>query len=286
MATSASASWWHRVLWLASLPLRSLFTAAELAFGVSVAAWAHRAIDYVGGQRSGPGPSQGTRALEEGEVRIQHGPQQSANGVGSALAGELEASGSFVAKPVGTLRSVFPFRFGTPRQGGLAPATRGELVLDPTVLNVHAALAGLEEFSHVWLIWVFHTNTNEFKRVSGKTNRSSIRPPSAGGSKVGLFATRSPHRPNPIGISLVRVRGVDVEAGKLLLTGLDLCDGGWWSRLCFVAGAPLAFASSHRGQWVAITKSIQVRQSSTLSRMWNAPITRSRFRWSTGSLRR
>jgi tRNA-Thr(GGU) m(6)t(6)A37 methyltransferase TsaA len=115
--------------------------------------------------------------------------------------------------PIGTIRSCFQERFGIPRQPRLAPDARAVLAVDPPF---RAALRGLEGFSHVWIIFVFH-----------KSGRAlSVRPPRLGGRRsVGTFATRSPHRPNPIGISAVRLESVDPRAGTLALSGVDLLDG-------------------------------------------------------------
>ena len=89
------------------------------------------------------------------------------------------------------------------------------------------ALDGLNEYSHVWLLWVFHQNT-----VSGKARTSvkaKVRPPKARGKRVGLFSTRTPHRPNAVGLSLVRLEGVDIDpvshVGTLHFGDLDLVDG-------------------------------------------------------------
>jgi tRNA-Thr(GGU) m(6)t(6)A37 methyltransferase TsaA len=122
---------------------------------------------------------------------------------------------SFTFTALGFIETPFKERFGTPRQPSLVPASWGILRLRPE-LNLAEALEGLEGFSHVWLIFVFHENTN--KRVKAK-----IHPPRMGGEKTGLFATRTPHRPNPIGLSAVKLE--KIESGILYFSGVDLLHG-------------------------------------------------------------
>ena len=116
---------------------------------------------------------------------------------------------------IGILRSCFREKFGTPRQPHLAPAATAAL----TVASEHVpaqSLAGLERFSHVWLLSYFHLNTN--KRFLPK-----VHPPRLKGRSIGAFASRSPHRPSPIGLSLARL--VKIEGATLHLRGIDLVDG-------------------------------------------------------------
>lgn len=118
-------------------------------------------------------------------------------------------------KPIGILHSCFPDLFGTPRQGCLAPTSRGFVELAPE-LRHRGFLDGLNEFSYVWLVFVFHRNTN--KRVAGR-----VHPPRLSGERIGCFASRSPHRPNPIGLSRCRV--ASVTDNRLDLAEVDLVDG-------------------------------------------------------------
>jgi tRNA-Thr(GGU) m(6)t(6)A37 methyltransferase TsaA len=118
-------------------------------------------------------------------------------------------------EPIGYLKSSFVDKFGTPRQPGLAANSRAELKIRAD-LQPELALQGLEGFSHVWLIFVFHKN--ESSRYHAK-----VHPPRLGGESMGLFATRTPHRPNPIGLSLVEV--IKVEKDTVTLGGVDLIDG-------------------------------------------------------------
>jgi tRNA-Thr(GGU) m(6)t(6)A37 methyltransferase TsaA len=123
-------------------------------------------------------------------------------------------------RPVGTLRSCFGGKFAVPRQPGLAAAARAELVLAPWCRS-DEIVRGLEGFSHVWLIFVFH-------EVAAQGWNPTVRPPRLGGNqRVGVFASRSPFRPNPLGLSVVQLDGIrhDPEHGPvLLLSGIDLVD--------------------------------------------------------------
>ena len=127
--------------------------------------------------------------------------------------------------PVATARSLFVDRRGCPRQGALAPAAIG--FLDVAKHIPRAAFEGIEQFSHVWVFFVFHNNTNFHKPgATQKTFKAKIRAPLLGGrKKVGLFATRSPHRPNAIGLTLCKLERADLENGRIFLSGVDLCDG-------------------------------------------------------------
>lgn len=122
--------------------------------------------------------------------------------------------------PIATIRSCFGGKFGTPRQPGLCPSAWGELVFHPAYRNPDA-IRGIEGFSHLWLIFGFHETAD-----LGWT--PTVRPPRLGGNqRVGVFASRSTFRPNGLGLSLVRLEGVDLtakDAPKLLLGGLDLLD--------------------------------------------------------------
>ena len=124
-------------------------------------------------------------------------------------------TGSVEVTPIGFLKSCYPDKFGTPRQPGLVPGARAELKLRPD-LQPELALQGLEGFSHIWLIFVFHKNQSA--RYHAK-----VHPPRLGGEPIGLFATRTPHRPNPIGLSLVEL--IEIRQDTLILEGIDLIEG-------------------------------------------------------------
>lgn len=124
-------------------------------------------------------------------------------------------------EPVARLRGCYPEKFGVPRQSGLVPAARGTVVFEPEYRR-QEAVRGLEGFSHVWLVWVFD-------QVPEDGGRLAVRPPRLGGNeKLGVFATRSPFRPNRIGLSVVKLEQVvtDGEDGPFLeVSGVDLVDG-------------------------------------------------------------
>lgn len=123
---------------------------------------------------------------------------------------------SFSVTPVGFVRSCFKEKFAIPRQPQLAPAARGVLELVAPFDRVEA-VEGLEQVSHVWLLFLFHQALEDKPRLK-------VRPPRLGGNQsVGVFATRSTHRPNGIGQSVVRLE--KVEPGRLWLSGIDLLDG-------------------------------------------------------------
>jgi tRNA-Thr(GGU) m(6)t(6)A37 methyltransferase TsaA len=123
--------------------------------------------------------------------------------------------------PIGTVRSCFGGKFGIPRQPGLCPSAWGELVFHEAYRSPEA-VRGIEGFSHLWLIFGFH-------ETIGQGWKPTVRPPRLGGNqRVGVFASRSTFRPNGLGLSLVRLDGIDTtvkEAPVLLLGGLDLLDG-------------------------------------------------------------
>ena len=121
----------------------------------------------------------------------------------------------FSFQPIGFLNSCYPDKFGIPRQSGIVKKVYSELKLRSD-LQPELALQGLEGYSHVWLQFVFHLNNSA--RYHAK-----IHPPRLAGESIGVFATRSPHRPNPIGLSLVEL--VEIKNDILILAGADLVDG-------------------------------------------------------------
>ena len=122
---------------------------------------------------------------------------------------------------IARVHSDFSSKFGVPRQSGLVEELESTLVFEPEFRN-EDALRGLEGFSHLWLVWVFH------QAARGEWS-ATVRPPRLGGNaRLGVFATRSPFRPNPIALSAVRLAGVERTAGQgtvLRLRGADLVDG-------------------------------------------------------------
>lgn len=124
-------------------------------------------------------------------------------------------------KIIATIHNDFTAKFGIPRQSGLVPELESLIVFEPEYRNADA-LRGLSDFSHLWLIWQFHLSERE-------TWSPTVRPPVLGGNtRIGVFATRSPFRPNPIGLSCVRLISVEQteEYGPVIrVAGADLMNG-------------------------------------------------------------
>lgn len=123
-------------------------------------------------------------------------------------------------KIIAHIQTDFPDKFGIPRQSGLIPGLEGKIVFEPEFRNPEA-FRGLEEFSHIWLLWKFSGSEKEHWSAT-------VKPPRLGGKKrMGVFATRSPFRPNDIGLSSVRLERVELggEQGPVLIvSGADLMD--------------------------------------------------------------
>ena len=142
--------------------------------------------------------------------------------------------------PIAHIHTDLPQKFGIPRNGSLAPHLRGEIRFEPEFASV-AAVAGLEEFSHLWLLWRFENGlaggtaadvaadaSSVPAGVANRNWRPTVRPPRLGGAeRVGVFATRSPFRPNPIGLTCVRLDRIELaEDGPVIhVLGADLRDG-------------------------------------------------------------
>ena len=124
-------------------------------------------------------------------------------------------------KIIARIRTELPEKFGVPRQSGLVPQLRGRVIFEPEYRNPDA-VRGLEDFSHIWLIW-------QFSRAVREGWSPTVRPPRLGGNRrIGVFATRSPFRPNALGLSSVRLDRVELDPalGPVLhVSGADLMDG-------------------------------------------------------------
>lgn len=123
--------------------------------------------------------------------------------------------------PIAHIHSDFKEKFGIPRQSGLVESLRAEVIFTPPY-RVPEAVRGLEDFSHIWLIW-------EFSQARRESWSPTVRPPRLGGNRrVGVFATRSPFRPNSLGLSAVRLESVEADTPQgpvLHVSGADLLDG-------------------------------------------------------------
>ena len=124
-------------------------------------------------------------------------------------------------QPIATIHTGFASKFGVPRQSRLVPELKGTVVFEPQFRNADA-LRGLEGFSHIWLIW-------EFSEAVREEWSPTVRPPRLGGNtRLGVFATRSPFRPNPIGLSCVKLDSIELSTPQgpvLHVSGADLMDG-------------------------------------------------------------
>lgn len=139
--------------------------------------------------------------------------------------------------PIARIRTDFGSKFGVPRQSGVVEELRARIVFEPPYRNPNA-LRGLSDFSHLWLIW-------HFSEVKQEGWSPTVRPPRLGGNtRMGVFATRSPYRPNPIGLSAVKIVSVELttpDGPVITVAGADLMDG----TPIFDIKPYLAYADSH-----------------------------------------
>ncbi len=132
--------------------------------------------------------------------------------------------------PVAYFHSPLPQKFGLPRQSGLVQELEGRIVFEPAFRSPDA-LRGLEGFDYIWVIWEFSLNSGPSAPHSGLDPESprvplTVRPPRLGGNeRVGVFASRSPFRPNGLGLSSVRIVSIDFERCEIMVSGADLADG-------------------------------------------------------------
>ena len=124
-------------------------------------------------------------------------------------------------KIIAHIQNGYETKFGVPRQSGLAGSVLSRIVFEPEYRSPDA-LRGLEHFSHLWLIW-------EFSEAKRDTWSPTVRPPRLGGNaRMGVFATRSPFRPNPIGLSCVKIERIETQTGEgrvIYVSGADLMNG-------------------------------------------------------------
>ena len=249
-------------------------TSIGLLCVVVAVTWTTAAYSYSRGRRHGRSEladddAPCTNNKEESVSKPKHDKQSINNNANSS------SSSSLTICPIGKVTSIYRLCVGTPRQGMLAKHSRGIITFDETQISIDSILE-LENYSHVYVVFIFHLNSNmktnsnneEEDGDGEKKNRSSnnkssssnnkrqfkgkISPPSLGGKKVGVFSTRTPHRPNPVGFSLCKLDKVIVHNNKkkgkkkkkkkngsgggngngkgkntfsLLLSGLDLVDG-------------------------------------------------------------
>ena len=129
--------------------------------------------------------------------------------------------------PIAHFHSAFPTKFGIPRQSGIVDELRGRIVFEPTYRNADA-LRGLDGFDYLWIIWEFSANKSSEKR-NASSWQPTVRPPLLGGNtQMGVFATRSPYRPNPLGLSSVQIERIEFteqEGPVIHVLGADIMDG-------------------------------------------------------------
>lgn len=160
-------------------------------------------------------------AERQGRIRAQ---QELRKALLQQKANSLEST-SYPMIPIGTVQSCFSTRNGTPRQPLLVPLARACLMFDPMRVPP-ASLEGLEEYSHIWIIYIFHLNTDLDKlwlEPSRSKIKAKVRVPRLKGGKKGVYATRTPHRPSPIGLTVAKIEAV--QGHRILLSGVDLVDG-------------------------------------------------------------
>ena len=171
-------------------------------------------------------------------------------------------------RTIAVIRTDFPSKFGVPRQSGLVDELVGTVVFEPEYRN-REALRGIEEFSHLWLIWLFSENPENKKFAP------TVRPPRLGGNvRMGVWATRSPFRPNPIGLSCVRLDHVELDTPDgpvIVVRGADLVDG----TPILDIKPYLPFAESHpdaRGGFTrqtSVEKPLEVVMPDDFRQLWN-----------------
>lgn len=150
---------------------------------------------------------------------------------------ETLGTSGFTYQPIGYIESPFPDRRATPRQPILAPAARGFLRFNRKIIQ-YQHYEELTQFSHIWVIFIFHENTNNTGEKSSLP--AKIAPPRLGGERVGCLSTRSPHRPNPIGLSVCEI--VEITDQYIEISGIDFVNGT--PVLDSKSQTPLLFSSS------------------------------------------
>ncbi len=139
----------------------------------------------------------------------------------NGVIGAFDMAEDFNIKKIAEIRNGFSDKFGIPRQSGLCEKVISRIVFEEKYRSVEA-VRGLEDFSHIWLIWQFSESVRE-------DWSPTVRPPRLGGNKrLGVFATRSPFRPNPLGLSCVKLEGIEIDKNLgpiITVSGADLLDG-------------------------------------------------------------
>ena len=155
-------------------------------------------------------------------------------------------------KIIARIKSEFPEKFGIPRQSGLVSSLKAQIIFEEEYRNLDA-VRGLDEFSHLWIIW-------QFSKAVRDTWSPTVRPPRLGGNKrIGVFATRSPFRPNAIGLSSVKIEKIDLDgenAPVIHVSGADLMDG----TPIFDIKPYLAYTDAHPDAAGGVTENVADRR--------------------------
>ena len=210
----------------------ALFAVATLAIASCFLSWRRQVRLQLECERLREALRRRRRKKDQWDVSETDGSvvERPSSGRSSKPSKNVESSNSMEndlnVKPIGVVRSIYRLCVGTPRQGLLAPNARGRIDLFQLGDSSPAdSVDGLEKYSHIWILFVFHLNTQSNNPSKIK---SKITPPALGGQRVGIYATRTPHRYNPIGITLCRLDRIVVTDKKtvtLHISGLDLVDG-------------------------------------------------------------
>jgi tRNA (adenine37-N6)-methyltransferase len=201
---------------------------------------------------------------------------------------EISQSITFSFTPVGWICSPFKEKFGAPRQGVLVPSSQGWIEIKKSWIE-KGALEGLDSFSHLWVTSVFHQNLDAGSdhQKSGTAETGKVRPPRLQGKKIGVFASRSPFRPNPLGLSLMKLERI--ECNRVYVSGLDLVDGtpvldikpylpevdhasdakGGWLEQVSLQKRPVVFSEEAERALQAIEKSASIKSS--IKSLMNSP---------------
>lgn len=168
----------------------------------------------------------------------------------------------FLIKPVATIKNGYNEKFGVPRQSGMANKIKSEIIFEKEFSDENL-IRDIEQYSHLWLIWSFSKNAGEWS--------PTVRPPKLGGNKrVGVFATRSPYRPNSLGLTVVKLEEIKQgENGKVLVvSGADLVNGTpvfdvkpYLPYVDSIADAKGGFSEEHRNEILQVTVPENIKES-------------------------
>ena len=182
----------------------------------------------------------------------------------------LEKQDALLIEPIAYIRNGYKEKFGVPRQSGLAPSVKSVIEFCEGFRDENC-IRDIEQYSHLWLLWGFSKNENQWS--------PTVRPPRLGGNKrVGVFATRSPFRPNPIGLSCVKLEKIqDSKNGKnLVVSGGDLADGTpiydikpYLPYVDSIEGALGGLSEEHKNQFFQVEIPTELKEKLTESQIEN-----------------